>query len=273
MEYHKKIDKSFFKYGFTIPIKYIDGFLFDKKVVKGSSREITLIWGKKKFKARLQHVDRKAGIVYQILWSDTSFKKEIKQEFIQSYIAIESQNYIAKSKDKYYVTNLTGGNQEVMVFEPISVDEIKIYTFIKIDTAYNELFKKLISQNVFGWLSSEVNNQIITKDTKWLDIKKLKEHEEGSYVIYYLVDEKNMEIYIGSAKRLGDRVKKGRKEIPGWSKFRYEIIHPKFHEQIKQIEYHSIMNFARFFSNSGNLSNLNLSDYKLVNKDYKFYLK
>ena len=73
MEYYKKIDKSFFEYGFTIPIRYIDGFLFNQEVKKGGSRNITLIWNKKKFKAILSHVDRKAGAVYQIRWSDSSF--------------------------------------------------------------------------------------------------------------------------------------------------------------------------------------------------------
>ncbi len=114
---------------------------------------------------------------------------------------------------------------------------------------------------------------MITKETKWLDKKDLKKHEDKNFVIYYLVDDNKKEIYIGSAKRLGDRVKIGRHEIPGWNKFRYEIIHPMYHEQIKQIEYHSIMNFAKFFENNGNLSSLKISDYKLVNKDYKFYLE
>ncbi|MCD5389800.1 MAG: GIY-YIG nuclease family protein [Candidatus Pacebacteria bacterium] len=273
MEYYKKIDKSFFKYGFTIPKNKIDIFLFNSVVVKGCSRPITLIWGKRKFKALLSHVNRKAGEVYQIRWSDTSFKKEIKQEFIQSYIAIENQNYIAKDEGKYYITDLKGGNQEVMLFKPISENSIKIETFIKIETPYSELFRRLVNENVFGWLGSEVNDQMITKDTKWIDAKDIKLHVEKNHVIYYLIDEVNKEIYIGSAKRLGDRVKKNRKEISGWSKFRYEIIHPKFHEQIKQIEYHSIMNFARFLNNSGNLSTLGVSNYTLVNKDYKFYLK
>ena len=35
----------------------------------------------------------------------------------------------------------------------------------------------------------------------------------------------------------------------------------------------SIMNFARFFNNNGNLRTLGISDYNLVNKDYKFYQK
>lgn len=65
----------------------------------------------------------------------------------------------------------------------------------------------------------------------------------------------------------------GRSEIPEWNKFRYEIIHPKYHAWLREIEYHSIMNFARFFKSNGNLSNISISDYILVNKDYKYYQK
>jgi hypothetical protein len=106
-----------------------------------------------------------------------------------------------------------------------------------------------------------------------MDISELYKHENVNYVVYYLIDDTNKQIYIGSAIRLGDRVKPNRPEIPNWNKFRYEIIHPKYHDMLREIEYHSIMNFARFFRNGGNLSSVNLSEYVLVNKDYKFYIK
>lgn len=275
MEYYKKIDKSFFKYGFTIPEKYIQVFLMGTNIDLGKSRRVSLIWNNKKYEVDLRHVDRKNNkSVYQLRWDKCNeLKILLKKEFIQSYIAIASQNFIASAKRKYYVTKLTGGTQEVMCFEPTSLTEIKISTFIKIDTPYAELFSRLIEQNVFGWLSDEENSQMLTKHTDWFNINQISQHENVPYVIYYLYDPTNKEIYIGSAKRLGDRVKPKRTEIPGWSEFRYEIVHPNFHNQIKEIEYHSIMNFARFFKNNGNLGTINISDSKLVNKDYKFYLK
>lgn len=275
MEYYKKIDKSFFEYGITIPQKYVPVFLQGETIELGKSREVTIKWHKKIFYAKINHVNRKSSTpVYQLRWDHChELKAELKQEFVQSYIAIKSQNFVANSVKKYYITNLTGGNQEVMIFEPLSASEIILSTFIKIETPYAELFKKLIEENVFGWLSKENNDQIITKYTKWIDIKNLYEHIDAQYVVYYLQDEQNKEIYIGSAKKLGERVKPDRNEIKGWNKFRYEIIHPKFHHLLKEIEYHSIMNFARFFQNSGGLSSIGISEYRLVNKDYKYYLK
>lgn len=274
-EYYKKIDKSFFKYGITIPNNYITIFEQDEAIDLGSFRDIEINFKSKNYHCKLQNVNRKkAKNVFQIRW-DNNFEliTELKKEFIQSYFAIMSQNYIAKEKNEYYVTNLLGGNQEVAIFKPINLTTIKLDTFIKIETAYDNLFKQIVDENVFGWLSKENQSQMITKSSKWIEASQLKLHEDTPYVVYYLIDDTNKQIYIGSAKRLGDRIKTNRKEIPGWNRFRYEIIHPKFHSFIKQIEYHSIMNFARFYKNNGNLSSAEISDYVLVNKDYKYYQK
>lgn len=275
-EYYKKLDKSFFKYGITIPQNYIDIFLFDEPIPLGASREIKIIWKKKEYAAKISNVNRKgAKAVYQIRWdTNKSLLASLKQEFIQTYFAIESQNFAAKEKQEYYVTHLLGGSQEVVVFKPQDRDHILIETFIRIETPYDNIFKRLVEENVFGWLSTvDSNSSFITKSTKWLNIDELYKHEDEGYVVYYLIDETSKQIYIGSAIRLGDRVKPNRPEIPNWNKFRYEIVHPDYHEMLRAIEYHSIMNFARFFNNNGNLSALNISDYILVNRDYKFYLK
>ena len=273
MSYYKKIDKSFFRYGFTIPNEHINEFLCGQNIERGKSREVSLVWGKRKFKAEIRHVKRQVGDVYQLRWDhNREFKTTIKKEFIQSYIAIKGQEFIARDANRYHVTHLSGGNQEVMVFDVVSPNEIKLSVFIKVNTPYNELFKRLIDENVFGWLSKEENIHMITKHTSWINKSQLSKHVDNKFVVYYLIDEKKKEIYIGSAKRLGDRVKLVRREIPGWNKFRYEIVHPKFHAQLREIEYHSIMNFARFLENNGKLKNAGISEYKLVNKDYRYYI-
>ena len=274
-EYYKKIDKSFFKHGITIPKDYVQDLIYNTPLDLGTSRDVIILWKGQEFNGRLYHVNRKKGDVYQIRWDNNKkLLTLLKQEFIQSYFAIESQNFAAKEQNKYYITNLLGGSQEVVVFKTINANTIKLETFIKIETPYDNVFKRLVEENVFGWLSNnQYEKNIITKSTKWLDISELHKHEEENHVIYYLVDEQKKEIYIGSAVRLGDRVKPNRLEIPSWNKFRYEIVHPKFHCLLRAIEYHSIMNFARFFPNMGNISSLNLSDYTLVNKDYKYYMK
>lgn len=275
-KYYKKIDKSVFRYGITIPKEYEEMFLKGHGLKIGEGRDIKIIFKEKEYNGKIRNVNRKSTTnVYQIRW-DTNYEliNELKEEFIQSYFAIMSDEFNEKNKDKKYSrTNLLGGNQEVLIFRSINYNTIELETFIKVETIYDNIFKEFVNRNVFGWISKQEYNQMITKSTQWFDIKELKKHEDVPYVIYYLIDNINKEIYIGSATRLGDRVKPGRHEIPGWNKFRYEIIHPKYHKELKAIEYHSIMNFARFFNNNGNLRTLGISDYNLVNKDYKFYQK
>lgn len=275
MAYYKKIDKSIFNYGIAIPKEYVNLFLFNVDIDQGSSREIVIKFKKHDYSARLIHIKNQSGkSAYQIRW-DNNFVllNELKKEFIQTYFAIESQNYDSKLKGEYFRTNLLGGNQEVLIVKPISANQIDFETFIKIETPYDNIFRDLVEKNVFGWISKVENNQMITKSTFWMDSSELINHENIEFVIYYLIDENSKELYIGSAKRLGDRVKIGRSEISGWNKFRYEIIHPKYQSELREIEYHSIMNFARIMKNKGNLRNNPISDYLLVNKDYKFYQK
>ena len=81
-----------------------------------------------------------------------------------------------------------------------------------------------------------------------------------------MIDTDNKEIYIGSAKRLGDRVVEGRKEIPGWNRFKYELIHPQYHHLLRRIEHHSIRAFASFLENRANEPFHKISSYTLVNK-------
>lgn len=181
-----------------------------------------------------------------------------------------SDIYQKKStSNKKYRTNLAGGEQEVIKIIELDKNKFEIQSFIKIKSPYSNLFQKLIENNVFAWIDKSAEEiKMIAKETAWYDINELKNHENERYVIYYLLDDKNKKIYIGSAKRLGNRVKQGRKEIPNWNKFRYEILNPDYYSMLKEIEYHSIMNFARFIRNP-KISNIDISDYVLVNKDYR----
>lgn len=269
-EFYKKIDKSFFDGKVTIPKDYIDSFVDVKEFDVHNSRNIIIKFNKKLYQGKFCFVHQSSGRnVFQISY-ENKLVNALKQEFIQTYFVIESQK-ILKSEDKKFQTKLSGGNQEIAIFKSIDDSTIEIKTFLKIETPYDNIFKKLVEENVFGWLSKDTNNQMITKYSKWESIKNLNLYVDTSYVVYYLIDENKKELYIGSAKRLGDRVKPGRKEIPGWNKFMFEIIHPDYHGSLKEIEYHSIMNFSRFLKNNGKRSNIDISDYKLVNKDYKYY--
>jgi hypothetical protein len=156
MNLYKKIDKSIFRYGTTIPQEYINDFIKGQPLKPGEFRDVILNWRKKNmnFKAKLWHVDIKnATQPYQLRWdSNYDLILELKKEFIQSYLAIESRNYQSKIEGKYYITDLLGGNQEVLIFKPINSAEIDLETFIQISTPYDNIFKRLVEENVF-WLA------------------------------------------------------------------------------------------------------------------------
>ena len=270
LEYYKKIDKSFFDKGITVPNKYINSFTKGTKIKKGSSEKITILFNKKEYIASLLYVNRTgANAVYQVRWDQNiELTNELKKEFIQTYFTIKSQEFDSKTKNQYHVTNLLGGNQEVVIFKPIKPYVIELEAFIKIVTPYDNIFKRLVEENVFGWLSSTSRDYLIVKTTKWYKKDEIVKHENTPYVIYYLIDDKNRQLYIGSATRLGDRVKAGRKEIPGWNIFKYDIVHLKYHHLLRRIEFHTIGAFASLMRNNGNIDFFGMSNYKLVNKNW-----
>ena len=224
-ELAKKVDKSILMGArFTIPQENLGMFLQGKDILPGKNRDIKIIFNKKEYSGVIRHVNQtKSNKVYQMQWhQDKKLQLELKKEFVQSYIAIMSDIYQKKlTSDKKYRTNLAGGEQEVIKVIEIDKNKFEIESFIKIKSPYSNLFQKLIENNVFAWIDkNEEETKMITKETEWYDITELKNHEDERYVIYYLLDDENKKIYIGSAKRLGNRVKPKRKEIPNWNKFR-----------------------------------------------------
>ena len=274
-ELAKKVDKSILMGSrFTIPQENLGMFLQGEDILPGKNREIKIIFNKKEYSGVIRHVNQtKSNKVYQVQWhQDKKLQLELKKEFVQSYIAIMSDIYQKKlTSEKKYRTNLAGGEQEVIKVIEIDKNKFEIESFIKIKSPYSNLFQKLIENNVFAWIDKNAEeSKLIIKETEWYDISELKSHEDARYVIYYLLDDRNKKIYIGSAKRLGNRVKPGRKEIPDWNKFRYEILNPNYYSMLREIEYHSIVNFARFIKNS-KIKSIDISDYMLMNKDYGYY--
>ena len=274
-ELAKKVDKSILMGSrFTIPQENLGMFLQGEDILPGKNREIKIIFNKKEYSGVIRHVNQtKSNKVYQVQWhQDKKLQLELKKEFVQSYIAIMSDIYQKKlTSEKKYRINLAGGEQEVIKVIEIDKNKFEIESFIKIKSPYSNLFQKLIENNVFAWIDKNAEEtKMIIKETEWYDISELKSHEDARYVIYYLLDDRNKKIYIGSAKRLGNRVKPGRQEIPDWNKFRYEILNPNYYSMLREIEYHSIVNFARFIKNS-KIKSIDISDYVLMNKDYGYY--
>lgn len=275
--YYKKIDRSTLEGWVIIPKEYVDDFLYGKPIEASSSRDIKIKYKNKYFKAKLYHVNRKNGNnVYQLRWdTDKDFLQLIRKEYINSYVILKSQKELHENTAgnmKKFRGHMEAGNQEVMTLRPISASEIQIEPFIQIKTEWNALFERLADANVFGWLFSKDKKYLISRSTNWYPYTELSRHAEQVNVIYYLADTKKKLLYIGKAEIFGNRVKHGRdhQDMPGdWDMFRYDIIKPEFGTLLERIEDHTIRSFASVLKNTKSFSSLELSSYKLVNKNWK----
>lgn len=278
--YYKKIDRSFFEWGIIIPKEYEYDFLYGEVIPLGSSREIDIIFKKKKYRAKLYHVNRKtAAPVYQLRWdTDRGLTNSFRHEFIHSYVILKSQKELHGKKKfhdteiKKFRSNLSGGQQEVVSIRPISTNSIQIEPFIQIHTEWNELFTRLADNNSFENIFSENNDYLIQKSTNWISVDDYYKHESELSVVYYLANTSKKLLYIGKADNFGSRVKPGRQHQempPDWDLFRYDIIKPEYVHLLERLEDHTIRSFASVLSNKNGFSTLGIGEYTLVNKKWK----
>jgi hypothetical protein len=275
-KYYKKIDRSMMDWGFTLPKDSIIYFDPIKKVKPGSQINVEIIWDKKIYNVKLAHVGRKAGRVYQLRWDNNKeFLRKLRKTFIQSYVILKSQKELfelSNSDGKHFRTNLAGGQQEVLIFEPIRKNKIKCEVFIKIENEWNTLFERLAEENVFGWLFNKNRSYLINRSTNWYSVRDFRRHAGAVNVIYYLANTKRKLLYIGKAEVLGKRVVPGRnhQNMPGdWDKFRYDILESEYSKILDKVEDHTIRAFASILLNNKSLPSLGISNYKLVNNNWR----
>jgi len=276
--YYKKVDRSMMDWGFTIPKKLCDDFQAGIPVKLGTSRNVTIIWDRKRYSAKLCHVNRtSANPVYQLRWdSDKQLLKKIRKTFIQSYVILKSEKELfdkTKKERKHFRTSLASGKQEVLIIQPKNPKELEFEVFIKIKGEWNELFERLAEENVFGWVFDKGDKEyLIQRSTNWMKTKEFKKHDSAVNVIYYLANTKKRTLYIGKANIFGKRVKPGRQHqnMEGdWDLFKYDIIRPEFSNILKRIEDHTIRTVSSILLNDKDYPTLGLSGYRLVNKDWK----
>ena len=263
------------RWGLTIPLEYVSDFEAGTPVKSGSSREIIIVWGRKKYTAKLCHT-RSTRPVYQIRWEkNRQLLYKVRRTFIHSYVILKSQKELfdlTKTGRKHFRTKLTGGQQEVLTIRPIDKYHVKCEVFIKIETGWNTLFERLAEENVFGWLFDKEKQYLISKSENWINVKNFDKHANTANVVYYLADTKRQLLYVGKATILGTRVKAGSKHqnMPeGWDFFRYDIIKPEYASLLERIEDHTIRVLACLLKNNRNYPSLEVSPYRLVNLNWK----
>nr|WP_307989230.1 hypothetical protein [uncultured Niameybacter sp.] len=228
----------------------------------GYAEEIVLRFNNETYSGRIAYKPRNAkkngGNPYYQLSYTKKLGKELQKEFIHTMLAIQNKG--------------SESNKEVLQLKSNISGEIELIPFIKHKTEYDEFFKKVIEWNILDLYTDKKDdkaNDIIIYSSDWIDKEELEVHKSVNYVVYYLMDTQNKEIYIGCCTNLGDRGMESRREIPGWNKFKYEVINPKYWGIREKIEEHVIRAFASIMKNGGNQNYFPITEYKLKNKRWQ----
>lgn len=272
---YKKVDNSSFHWGITVPKELEQDFHTGKNLPIRTSREIDIIWDKKSYRAKFRHGVTRGHDYFQIRYDNNpELLKRLRKTFIQSYVILKSQKELFETieEKKQFRSKLAGGQQEVLIVQPIDYKTISFKVFIKIKNEWNTLFQRLADENVFGWLFDKDKKYLISRSMNWIKKKDFEKHKNATFVIYYLVHTEKKLIYIGKADNLGKRVKPGRKhqKMPAdWDLFKYDIVKPEYSNLLERIEDHTIRSFASFFKNNQDYPSINASPYRLVNTNWK----
>lgn len=204
-----------------------------------------------------------------MLWdSDKELLKKLRKTFIQTYIATSLQKDEALRVGKTKTRTKLEGAQELVTIEPTPKGDINLAIFFRVEDKWTKFLEKLIEENVFPWLmwGAKKNEDVYQRSTDWFSMKDLPNHASAENVIYYLVDTRKKEFYVGKAIRLGERVVPGRKEIPGWNRFRYDVVRPQYSSLLPRLEENTIRALAYLLTTEGHYPSLEISKYRLTNR-------
>jgi len=276
---YKKVARAMFTvHVMTIDKEHEADICAGTTIKNGASVGRKIMWEGKEYDARIGH----SKGYYQLDWGrDKNLVNKFNKTFVQSYA-------ISTTPPKYHRGLSRHNPQEVLSVRPLDNKRIEFGTFIKIENDWNQLLRKLVEENVFGWVFQKEGKAgagrnikertLITKSSRWHDIKEFDHHANRVNVIYYLFHTKKGLLYIGKALHLGLRLGKdiGKKHqgMPaGWDKFKYDIVKPQYDGLLDLIEDHTIRAFASVLRNYKNYPTIASDEVKkkciLVNSQWK----
>ncbi len=271
--YYKPVDISLLTWGLTIPLEFIADFQAGDHLRPGSRSERIIRWGNKTYHAHLYNKHqstRKRGFVYQLIWAtDKDLLKRLRKVFVHTFVVASSQKEEARIRGKVKTRTGLPTALELLVLTPKSNHEIELKVFYKVNDEWTPFLEHLLERNVFPWLLAGPKSKeyLYQRSTAWYPQRDLKNHLDAEMVIYYLADTERKEIYVGKANRLGQRVRPGRPEIPGWDRFRYDVVRPQYAHLLGRIEENAIRTFASILRNKKGLSSLRVGGYTLANRN------
>ncbi len=135
---------------------------------------------------------------------------------------------------------------------------------------FEYLYKKIADSTILERIQLELQGKATRIiGSGWKTKAELEEIPDAKNVIYYLLDELNRQIYVGKANSLKARLSANRREIPGWTHFRYDQLPDVFSPYLEEVELMIINSFMHLcacdaFAGTPKL----ISDYTLRNKKH-----
>ena len=275
--WRKKVDSSLFQHGgTTIPNWACRMWGIDKLFSACSSKsdpdsQVEIIFEQTHYPGWVTIATKgRASPAYR-LWFTDDLQYKLKEIFPMSFMRdIESR--LRKRKT-------TPIEVEIPFWEFLDIEfdiKKKQFYFTAYYTqrpSFPELFKRLIGSPMIHKVDDELMDKPTFRIYKqdWKTRVQLDFEIEVDNIIYTLADTNNKLIYVGEAKRLVKRLKGDHKTIPNWDYYRYDVLPRQITDRQRvTLERMFIRYLASLIRNKANISNLNISDYSLVNDRIDF---
>ena len=92
-------------------------------------------------------------------------------------ISYRVHSHDSKESERQFRSKLKGGQQEVLILQPINHSQIEFKVFIKIESEWNKLFERLADENVFGWIFDKDKEHLISRSTGWIKVNDFNDKE------------------------------------------------------------------------------------------------
>ena len=270
--WRKKVDKTLFTEGTPLPNWAADMWSLPQsfsKVLrkKDPKSQIVIKFDGSTFNGNIVAKNKptaKTSKVQYWLALDAELRRLLKHTFVMSYL--RSIEFDLGGKDSEV-------NSPFWEFIDIEYDsDAGAFHFVAHyiqESYFPNLFKGIIESYVIERIELQNRNEgyksKISKDD-WKSKKNLHNELDSTNSLYTLLDTQNRELYVGETESMHSRFSAERKEIPGWDKYRVDVLPPELAPYRKEIERLMIRAMAALLTNEKGIPSMGISDYVLKNK-------
>ncbi len=233
---------------------------------KGQKSNTTIIYEGKKYCGWVVDSKQNRKNAYLRLMVDEELSVELKRKFIMTYMRdIEFR----LRRDKRIKIE-----EEIPFWEFIDIEydyKNNVFRFEAYYTqkpSFPELFSRLIKSPSIKKIDEELKDKAKVSIFKqeWKERSEYETEIGAKNVIYMLIDTHKKLLYVGEAKDMIKRFSQGHPSISNWDYYRYNVLPSKLEKYRLEMERMVIKNFSSLLNDFDCISEINFSNYKLVNK-------